>query len=200
MLPDTSPQTAESPFDPYKPPSSPEEDLEPLQGRLLLVKADRSARLVARIVDAIVNVTPLLLLMGSGVILGHSRDARLVGNLLVLGLSLTIVVLNLRWLYTAGQSIGKRLVGIAILRSDGSRVTLRRLILLRSGVLLILSLVPFAGTVIALLNPLFIFRRDHKCIHDHIADTFVVEVGHQDLQVDVDMDGPVVRTWRRAWW
>jgi len=38
------------------------------------------------------------------------------------------------------------------------------------------SLIPYAGSFVALLDVLFIFRRDQRCIHDHLAGTVVVKI------------------------
>jgi uncharacterized RDD family membrane protein YckC len=38
----------------------------------------------------------------------------------------------------------------------------------------LMTLIPFAGLVLALLDVLFIFRDDQRCLHDLLADTKVV--------------------------
>ena len=70
-----------------------------------------------------------------------------------------------------GQSIGKKLLGIKVVRSDGSAVSLARLIWLRNVVNWVIHVVPFYG----LVDSLFIFGESRQCLHDKIADTIVVK-------------------------
>ncbi|MBD3392455.1 MAG: hypothetical protein GF418_10265 [Chitinivibrionales bacterium] len=37
--------------------------------------------------------------------------------------------------------------------------------------------IPILGSLFALINVLFVFREDHRCIHDLIAGTKVVSAG-----------------------
>jgi hypothetical protein len=39
----------------------------------------------------------------------------------------------------------------------------------------LLALIPILGNVVALADPLLIFRDNHKCLHDELADTIVVK-------------------------
>ena len=81
-------------------------------------------------------------------------------------------------LATHGQTIGKRLCGIRIVRADGQPAGLWRILLLRMSPIFLLSALPIAylANVFALVDCLLIFRSSHKCLHDHIADTIVVNV------------------------
>jgi uncharacterized RDD family membrane protein YckC len=77
-------------------------------------------------------------------------------------------------LATQGQTIGKKLLGLRIVRSSGERASLARLLGLRTFLGWVLVMIPFAGAIYALLDSLLIFRESHKCLHDNIADTIVV--------------------------
>ena len=80
------------------------------------------------------------------------------------------------WLVASnGQSIGKRLVGIKVVRSDGSRASFARIFLLRNLVNGLPLLLPF-GWLYQLIDPLFIYQPSRQCVHDRIADTVVVRV------------------------
>ena len=71
----------------------------------------------------------------------------------------------------SGQTIGKKIVGIRIRKLDGSLPGFVVGFLLRSVVgKMLLAFVPFYG----LVDIGFIFRADHRCIHDLIASTRVV--------------------------
>ncbi|MBU8900821.1 RDD family protein [Corallococcus sp. M34] len=76
------------------------------------------------------------------------------------------------WLvHSSGQSLGKRLVGIRLVREDGQSVALWRVILLR-------NILP--GVLSAMCGPLwlvdvfFVYSRERRCIHDRLAGTLVV--------------------------
>lgn len=76
-----------------------------------------------------------------------------------------------------GQTIGKWLLGIKIVRTDGSPASLGRLLGLRYLPLSIIALIPYVGTFITgFVDPLMIFRPSRKCLHDTIADTVVFKV------------------------
>ncbi len=91
------------------------------------------------------------------------------GTLLLLGLNAYFVSKN-------GQSIGKKLVGIKVISSDGSRASLARIFFLRNLLgSYVLSLIPFVGRFYGLIDSLFIFGEQRRCIHDYIADTIVVK-------------------------
>jgi uncharacterized RDD family membrane protein YckC len=79
--------------------------------------------------------------------------------------------LTIKYVRANGQSIGKKLVRIKVIRSDGSPVSLGRLFWLRNVVNSLLSLIPLYG----LIDPLFIFGESRQCLHDKIADTVVMK-------------------------
>ena len=77
-------------------------------------------------------------------------------------------------LHTQGQTLGKKLMGLRIVRSDGTRATLGRLLFLRMGLMWVVSLIPFVGNLISFVDSVLIFRESRQCLHDQIADTIVV--------------------------
>jgi uncharacterized RDD family membrane protein YckC len=93
----------------------------------------------------------------------------------LLGLLLFATV-NGYLLMTRGQTVGKKLLGMRIVRPDGSAATPGRIIGLRYAVGWLLSALPVVGMVYALVDCLMIFRADRRCLHDLIADTIVVKV------------------------
>jgi uncharacterized RDD family membrane protein YckC len=70
-----------------------------------------------------------------------------------------------------GQSIGKKMLGIKVVRSDGSRASLGRIFWLRNAVNTVLAFVPLYG----LVDILLIFGEARQCVHDKIADTIVIK-------------------------
>jgi uncharacterized RDD family membrane protein YckC len=74
-----------------------------------------------------------------------------------------------------GQTLGKKALGIRIVnRADRQRTPLSRILTRRLAPMFAAQLVPVVGSLFAFVDPLFIFRRDRRCVHDHIADTVVV--------------------------
>ena len=96
------------------------------------------------------------------------------GVAIVIGL-LLIIALNIYFVRKNSQSIGKKLVGIKVVRSDGSHAPLGRIFWLRNFPYYLIYNIPFIGKLFSLVDPLFIFGEQRRCIHDYIADTIVVK-------------------------
>ena len=75
---------------------------------------------------------------------------------------------------TRGQTVGKALLKIRIVRSDGSPASFARIVGLRYLSTSVLASIPMVGTIYGLVDVLMIFRASRRCLHDHIADTIVV--------------------------
>jgi uncharacterized RDD family membrane protein YckC len=80
------------------------------------------------------------------------------------------------WLVaTNGQTIGKRMVGIKVVRTNGSPASFARIFLLRNVVSTLPALLPYIGLLYQLIiDPIFIYQDSRRCLHDMIADTIVV--------------------------
>jgi uncharacterized RDD family membrane protein YckC len=72
---------------------------------------------------------------------------------------------------TWGQSLGKRLLKIKVVRLSGQPMELWRILILRN---LVVHVVSQACGIVALVDALLIFGEDQRCIHDHLADSKVV--------------------------
>jgi uncharacterized RDD family membrane protein YckC len=72
------------------------------------------------------------------------------------------------------QTIGKKLLGIKVARTDGSRATLGRIFWLRYLLNTVMTMVPLLGGIYALVDALMIFGDPRRCCHDYIADTIVI--------------------------
>ena len=154
--------------------------------------ADRGARLGAVIIDSVLFVL-IAMVMAFGFIAGAGSFSTIAGRAggqpstvgIIAGCIATIalialIVINFIWLYQTGQTVAKRWLKIRIVRSDGSRCGLARIIFLRilpvafvGGLLNLLA--PALGYLVRIVDALFIFRSDYRCLHDHIADTIVVK-------------------------
>ncbi|WP_017035436.1 RDD family protein, partial [Vibrio genomosp. F10] len=79
-------------------------------------------------------------------------------------------------LHKRGQTIGKYVFDIAVVDLQGNKLGLPKLFVKRSIPMAVLSYVPLIGGFIPLVNVLFIFRKDKRCLHDLIASTQVISV------------------------
>jgi len=149
-----------------------------------VVQAERGTRLLAAIVDAIiggalgwavVTATPVKALMASQTAASLDKASSLTPLSLVIGLLVFLLVQG--WpLVTRGQTLGKMLFKLRIVRTDGSKVDAWRLHGLRYGVGMLTNLNPIVAMVYGLLDSLLIFRESRKCLHDSIADTQVIKL------------------------
>jgi len=94
-----------------------------------------------------------------------------------LGLPVLLVAV-VQWylIATTGQTVGKKLVGVKIIKTTGEDVNFVSGVVLRSWVPAFIGWVPFVGSIFGLVDALFIFSADHRCIHDMIAGTKVISV------------------------
>lgn len=147
--------------------------------------AGLGARLLGAIVDVIVMiiaVMPLMFMTGyMGDALVPDPEAAMVGPTLAESLTIFVIsivvflVINGYPLATRGQTVGKmaaktRIVSVA----DGKILSLPRVVGMRYLPIWLLGQLPLVGMLISIVDTLFIFRSDRRCIHDLIAGTHVV--------------------------
>jgi uncharacterized RDD family membrane protein YckC len=89
-------------------------------------------------------------------------------------LALVVIVVNCILLSRNAQTIGKKLLGIKIVRTDGSQATLGRIFLTRYLPIRLFGFIPLVGPIITIVDVLMIFGDERRCLHDRIADTIVV--------------------------
>jgi uncharacterized RDD family membrane protein YckC len=166
---------------PYAPPQAVVEDIAAATGQL--EPAERVTRLGASILDGLIFVTMVYLPFIFAAVAIPIAVAPIEGDptavdAIMGGAGLVAVVgfavwcwLTITYLTRNGQSIAKKLLGIKVVRTDGSRASLSRLIWLRNVLNWFISIVPLYG----LIDSLFIFGEARQCLHDKIADTIVVK-------------------------
>jgi uncharacterized RDD family membrane protein YckC len=89
-------------------------------------------------------------------------------------IDLVLIAITTVLVHRNGQTIGKKLLGIKVVRTDGSRATLARIFWLRYFANSLIILIPMVGRFYSLIDSLMIFGESRRCCHDHIADTIVV--------------------------
>jgi uncharacterized RDD family membrane protein YckC len=121
--------------------------------------ASRGSRLLAAIIDS-----AAFLLVYAALFMNAT-------TLFAVGIC-ALIAIQLYFLVTRGQTLGKMVMDIRIVKMatdrNGGFVTN---VLLRTIANGILSIIPFYS----LVDVLFIFRGDRRCLHDMIAGTRVVE-------------------------
>ena len=147
--------------------------------------ASRWSRLGASIIDAIIAIVisiPFMSLFGVWDQIEADGTLPLSTTILfsVLGIALFLLV-NGYFLSKNGQTVGKKILDIKIVDLNGSKPEFVSLITKRYLPVWVVTMIPMIGTVLSLIDVLFIFREDKRCIHDHIAGTMVVENTTIDL-------------------
>ena len=142
--------------------------------------ADRIERLIAIILDSLIIGIPFSLIIF--LFIGFDNYFNWVSqNIFIASVKifpigqLLFFIINVKFLLENGQTIGKKIVGIKITDLNGDIPSLINTYVLRTLVSGIIMIIPFIGRIYSLLDPLFIFRKDKRCIHDLIAETIVVK-------------------------
>lgn len=159
---------------PYAPPEADVEVAETNHNEL----ASRWARLGGAIIDGLVGAVFFwTAIFGFGIWERMSTGLNTYSdNIFISFLWLAIyLLLNGYLLATRGQTIGKVAAGTRIVSiEDGRILPLWKLVMLRIAPFIALGMIPVIGQVIGLLNPLFIFAENRRCLHDHFAGTKVI--------------------------
>lgn len=159
----------------FAPPRARVADVPSTPGTLQM--AERSTRFWAAMIDMVLLLVVLGLLMAvlPKSFLNMERGYWSIDVLESLFGFVMFMAVNGHLLRTQGQTVGKMLLKIRVVRTDGSRASLMTLAGLRYGVGYLLNVVMAVGMVYGLLDSLSIFRESRRCIHDLIADTMVVK-------------------------
>lgn len=143
-----------------------------------VVLASRGTRLLAQVLDGLL-VVPIAL-VAAGLM---AAGAEALGVMVGVAAALTLVVYQLRLLSVEGQTIGKRTLGLRIVRiEDASNPGFLHAVVLRAFVLGAIGAIPVVGPVVGIANPLFIFSESRRCLHDYLAQTIVIEDGPSALE------------------
>jgi uncharacterized RDD family membrane protein YckC len=145
--------------------------------------AELGERLAAALIDTFIMLCIMLPAMFFGGYFKAVMDAALIGAKPPFGLMamwggigfLVLVLVQGYPLSATAQTWGKRILKIRIVDLDGSKPPLARLLAMRYLPVQIASLIPFIGSILPLVDVLFIFRNDRRCVHDLIAGTRVVK-------------------------
>lgn len=160
---------------PFAPPTARVEDV--ATGGLEL--AGRGVRLGAVLIDGLIQgaIYYAIAFTMFRSMIPDARSGFGIGSFLIqlaAGIGLFVLIQSYL-LATQGQTIGKKLLGLRIVRSNGEAVSIGRMLGLRYFLGWVITMIPFIGALFALTDALLIFRDSRKCLHDNIADTIVVK-------------------------
>lgn len=154
--------------------------------------AGRGERFAAAFVDGVINLI-FILVVSFGIMwatsirsLEFANSFRSLADFANAGFLMTLVLtvlsslfyigINWKLLTRNGQTIGKKFANIRIVTLDGQRPSMIDLVLKRYGFYTVLPLIPVVGSYISIINILFIFGKERRCLHDHVAGTRVVKI------------------------
>lgn len=162
---------------------APESDLNiPQEGQGIL--ASRWARLGGSLIDSILVMCitfPLMFLTGGfdGFTTGVDGQPPAPPSLLygfVIGIAgiMAFLLINIKFLLSDGQTIGKKLVSTRIVTNSNQKASGMTL-LKRYGFYWVTALIPVIGGFLSIVNILFIFGKTKRCLHDYVGGTKVVK-------------------------
>jgi uncharacterized RDD family membrane protein YckC len=138
--------------------------------------AERGTRLGAVLLDSLIA---LVCAAPGGIVLAiaDGDDTGTVIGSILLGIGfLALAVVQIYLLSTRGQTLGKRMVSVRIVKfQDNSNPGFVGAVLLRSFVPALLGGIPIVGPLFSIVDICFIFSEDRRCLHDLIAGTKVVK-------------------------
>jgi uncharacterized RDD family membrane protein YckC len=145
------------------------------------VLAPRGTRFLAAMVDGLISavaIVPAQYMMGVYDGFPKAKPQEW-SQTLVWGLAGIVLYLALHgyMLANSGQTLGKRALGIRIVNvSDGAQTPFATIVTRRLLPQFLAPLIPVVGAILSLVDAVFIFRKDQRCLHDLIAGTKVVRV------------------------
>ncbi|MBN1788612.1 MAG: RDD family protein [Sedimentisphaerales bacterium] len=155
---------------------------EPVQSGTSSQLASRWQRLGGAVVDTIIAMVVTLPVMAMfGMFSGCATESGAgcglgLGKQLIVFVYYYIVFLAVHGylLSKYGQTVGKKVAGTKIVDMDGNILPLAKVVGMRYMIVGIICMIPVIGAIFGLVNVLFIFKEDKRCIHDLIAGTRVV--------------------------
>lgn len=150
--------------------------MDPIEHKL----ADRGKRLGGALIDGIIAVVVILPIMYVAGVFDRIQEGQQMSItqtvvFFFVGLAVYLAI-NGVLLVKHGQTVGKKVVGTRIVSNEtGKILPLGKIVGLRILPLSLINQIPAVGSIFGLVNALFIFRQDKRCIHDLIAGTVVVD-------------------------
>jgi uncharacterized RDD family membrane protein YckC len=137
--------------------------------------ADRGERFVGALIDSFCSFLAVLAGVGLGYQFGVNLNDQDAFILLILGSALPWSIVQWVLISRSGQTVGKKAVGTRIIHNDTHRLPgFLRGVLLRSWIPALIYMIPLGGRIFSLIDALWIFGAERRCLHDLMANTKVV--------------------------
>lgn len=161
--------------DPYQTPVA---DIEVQQAPAAGGLASRWQRLGGAMIDGLIGFAvglPVMLMLGIFEYTGKGIAPPFQLSLIsaIIGFT-TFSLIHGYFLKKFGQTIGKKALGIRIVGIDDAQLSLPMILFKRYLPITAISLIPVLGGLLALVDILFIFGSEKRCLHDYIAGSKVV--------------------------
>jgi uncharacterized RDD family membrane protein YckC len=167
-----------SAVNPYAPPEA-DDDAVLTYSDDELESAGPGSRLAAALIDDVILFAPVILLMAAFNVFDRDKDEAV--GLMVLCM-LPVGLVQAVMLSMRGQTIGKRILGIKIVRMDMQPGGFWTYVIVRGWSVSVIggflnAIIPLKlGGLLVLADVLGVFTRDRRCLHDVFAKTRVVLV------------------------
>jgi len=141
--------------------------------------ASRWQRLGASILDSLIIIVitiPVMFLTGGfdGITDGTNQQSLLYNVSIAIVGFVVFFGINFKFLINSGQTIGKKALGIKITDMGGNLPTLKGHLLKRYATYFLPAQIPVVGQIFSLVNILFIFGKQKRCLHDLAGGTQVI--------------------------
>ena len=140
--------------------------------------ATRGQRFAAALIDtSLMMATAFLLLKGMGHEFFVAKPLPVAEQVMLASLCFAAFLVFHGWLLaTRGQTVGKFVLKIRIEHEDGTRIGIGTLLARRILPVSLIAYIPVVGGFLSLLDILFIFGSNQRCLHDYLADSRVVKL------------------------
>lgn len=141
--------------------------------------ASRWKRLGGGLIDSLLSMIIMgPIMLATGVLQMALRgEAMSIGQQAVLFAAgwLVFLALNGYLLMNRGQTIGKLVLRTRIVDLSGNVPNFGKLLILRYLIVGLAGQIPILGSIAVIVNALFIFGKERRCLHDYMAGTRVIE-------------------------
>ncbi|MEM7153854.1 MAG: RDD family protein [Myxococcota bacterium] len=141
--------------------------------------ASRGSRLGAAIIDGFALTIPnFAILIALGLLDFDNPEPDFI-NTIITSLIGLVVFAAVQWYFLqSGQTVGKRALGLRMVDVNSNEPpSAGHLFALRYLPFSLLAVIPAVGPLISLVNVLWIFGSEQRCLHDRMANTKVVMAG-----------------------
>ena len=164
--------------DPYTPPAAVDIETEETRAETRPL-ATLGQRFFASLLDGLIPLgLVLLFIFGLRVpLLSEALESKDYISEMITSAALYILFLALNFylIHTRSQTIGKLALGIQVSTVSGKSPSTTIQVGIRYAFFIFCDAIPVIGSVLSLVNILFIFGAKRKCLHDYLAGTIVVQ-------------------------